>query len=244
MTLSTQTTQDPPNQPEQGASTVVDQTALQIADMLDIDLSSVANAEQGTELAVNAVYDLVMKLHELSGNADQEGEEVDPNAAPEEGEEVDPNAAPEEGEVDPNAAPEEGEEEEEEFPPKKKKQAIAASFSPLMLSMAKENFSLKLDHLAETGCIQPHIVKEIKKQCLTDEAIGLALSNDQGPAPMFSFDDMVKLFSANGPTISFVEKTGHQSAINLPQGVKLELSEAEQKSAATNPLVADAESRK
>ena len=244
---------------EQGQeeNTVVDQTALQIADMLDIDLSTVATAEEGTQLVTNAITDLIYKLNELNQGGQPEG---DPNAEQQEEEpEVDEDGNPieqqeEEPEVDEDGNPiEQQEEEPEEEEPeeeepqqfkKKKPQGFAASFSPMMLKLARQNYTLQLSALAEKGHLIPAVMRKISKQVVSsDMALSLSLDEESG-GRIFSFDDLVNILEANGPTINFTEKTGHQSSIELPQGIKLELSESEQRDPKYNPMVADAARRK
>ena len=246
----------------QEENTVVDQTALQIADMLDIDLSTVATAEEGTQLVTNAITDLIYKLNELNQGGQQGG---DPNAEQQEEEpEVDEEGNPieqqeEEPEVDEEGNPieqQEGEEPQEEEPEeeeepqqmpmmkKKKPQGFAASFSPMMLKLARQNYTLQLSALAEKGHLIPAVMRKINKQVVSsDMALSLSLDEESG-GRIFSFDDLVNILEANGPTVNFTEKTGHQSSIELPQGIKLELSADEQRDPKYNPMVADAASRR
>lgn len=246
----------------QEENTVVDQTALQIADMLDIDLSTVATAEEGTQLVTNAITDLIYKLNELNQGGQPGG---DPNAEQQEEEpEVDEEGNPieqqeEEPEVDEEGNPieqQEGEEPQEEEPEeeeepqqmpmmkKKKPQGFAASFSPMMLKLARQNYTLQLSALAEKGHLIPAVMRKISKQVVSsDMALSLSLDEESG-GRIFSFDDLVNILEANGPTVNFTEKTGHQSSIELPQGIKLELSADEQRDPKYNPMVADAASRR
>lgn len=260
-------------------NTVVDPTALQIAAMLDINLSEVGTAEQGTAMVAKGVNDLVMKMQELMQQGDES--EVDENGNPIESEEpeVDENGNPieqepevdEEGnpieqegepEVDEDGnpieqEPEEGDDEqeyeddedyedyEESQPVAKKKrpfprQLSLSHISPRMLNMARENRELKIMNLAESGCITPTTARRLQDKWLSDESIGLSLSNEDADD---SFDEMIGVLGENGPVLSFREQTGHQSSIELPQGVKLELSEEELMSAKYNPMLADAARR-
>lgn len=257
---NTEDVQEAQNPQEEEQSHIVDDTAMQIAAMLDIDLSTVGSAEQGTEAVVEGVQDLISKLTELKSmvgsdeemqnDGEMEGEE--PVEDDGEGEEVDPN------EEDTSEVPDEENQDteeddrevtDEELPPKKKKPMQFSNdtpnISPMMLSLARENRVMKIKQLIEcpTPYITPAVAKKMLAKYTTDTALGLALSADsEGDG----FDDFLKLLKENGPVLSLNEKSGAQASIQLAEldhNGGLRLSAEEQISANKNPLVADAEKR-
>ena len=190
----------------------IDPTAAAIAEMLDIDLSGVASGEEASELIVETVGLILDKLQELSGEDDSE-EEDEEHPHPED------------------------EEEPEQIP---QQQQIAASFSPLMLSMAAENRSMKIDALTGNGNISPATATRLKKRWCNENALSLALSSEGEDG--FSFD--METYAKNGKVVQLGERTGAQGNFQLlGSGKELSLSGDEIRDPKRNPLLADAESR-
>lgn len=117
-------------------------------------------------------------------------------------------------------------------PPKK----VAAG----ILSMARDNRTMKLDKLVTDCKITPAVKDELVKQYCSDDSLSLALADDGKPAINDGFDSVLAALAKNEPVISMKEKSGAQTLGTL------ELSEADKasmKGGSESPLVKMAEAR-
>jgi len=116
---------------------------------------------------------------------------------------------------------------EEKKPPAK----IAAGF----IALARESRESKLDAFVTSGHLTPAAREELKKTWCTDGAISLSLS-EEGPQQDAGWESVLATIKANGPVLSFRERTGPQTTARLPGG-GITLSQDE------NPLIKDAKAR-
>lgn len=142
------------------------------------------------------------------------------------------NTIMDDDEEDDDEEDDEEDEEEEEKPKKKKKEkkAISASF----ISMAKDARMTKLDRLVEKHCITPKVRDDLAKEYCSDEALTLALSNDD--AGVDAFDKLIQTLS-NNETVPTEERSHQQSDLQLS-------FETLRKNPEANPMVADAIARR
>ena len=106
---------------------------------------------------------------------------------------------------------------------------IAAGF----LSMARDNRTLKLDALVKAGNITPATRDKLAAQYVTDDALTLSLSSEEGDAD--GFDTMVAALGENDP-VQLAEQSGPQL-----DGEALTLSEVGDPK--KNPMLAEAQAR-
>jgi phage I-like protein len=91
----------------------------------------------------------------------------------------------------------------EKKPEEKPKPAFAAG----LLNIAKDNRSLKLSALVDSGKITPAVSKALMEHFSTEESLTLALSNESG---VDTFDSVVKSLEHNDP-VKLGEQTGSQT---------------------------------
>lgn len=107
---------------------------------------------------------------------------------------------------------------------------IAAS----LVRILKDNRSMKIDNLVNSGKITPAVATGLRKKYLEPAVLSLSLKSDNDDG----FDSTVELFTANEPVASFKSRTGGQAG-----GKPLSLSDP-MKSGDVNPLLKDADARK
>ena len=138
------------------------------------------------------------------------------------------------------AAEEEEEEEEEEEPVAASRGHRAASrghrVDPLLVKLASENRSAKLDALVSAGRITPAVREKLAKQFIGKDNSVIRLSLSMGDDGSH-FDAICSALAANDP-VALVGKTGPQ----VPKAVRL--SREQMTDPKHNPLIADAENRR
>lgn len=103
----------------------------------------------------------------------------------------------------------------------------ASKPSPVVMKLAKENRTIKLNKLVEEGKVTPAVVKSLSELFTTEDALALSLSKEEDD----SFDKLIVALSKNN-VVELTEKTkGQTIALSDPlKGVE-------------NPLIKDAENR-
>lgn len=203
----------------------------QIAQILQLDLSAVATPESRNQLVVQAVEDLVLKLHELTGapesddgmqddgqnpdemQTEQEGGEQEFEGEEDGGEEFegDDTGEPVEedgGEEDPYA------EEEQQAPPRRK--SLAASFAPRVLEAISLSRDQQITNLVAMGKCTPANANKLRQRWCSAESAALVLSMDDDADDGFS--NVIAALDSNGPVMVFGERTGAQSKISILDG--------------------------
>lgn len=107
-------------------------------------------------------------------------------------------------------------------PDDKKIEASAA-----MVQVVKDNRSMKLDKLLETGRVTKAVRDKLEEKFLSDEAIKASCSSPDG------FEDAFAMLMANEPVMSFKQRTGPQDPVRLSNPMDEK----------QNPLLADAKRR-
>jgi len=239
----------------------------QIAQILQLDLSGATNPDQQGQMAVKAVQELVLKLHELSGMPESddemqagEGEELgdqdqdveDEYASDDEGD-VPDEESDEESEDDPEMEESEDdfEDEDSDEPPqpparmrRRRSMPLSLDYSePVnrrLLQQVKGTRKQRILALSAQGLLTPFEAGQwIHKYC-TNKSCGLALSHDNDP-----FDDAVALLTSSGRQMVFGEQSGPQNDIGVlgGDGKLLSLSADEIASPQKNALLRDADKR-
>lgn len=258
-----QPSQQPANQLQQqstgiNADVPMGDPITTIAQMLQLNLTSVSNPEQQSQMVVQAVEALVLKLHELTGQPTgedvQQGEDEefdDPNA-----QEVDEYQEGQEGQDDPNNPQEEPEdddpEQQQQVPPRR---AIAASLdtdfvpasqiSGQAVRLATTGRKAQILQLAKEGYVTPIAMQKLIQRFCSPSAIDLSLSLDENDVD--SFDEEVEFIQANGKVVNFGEQSSHQSQLSrMKHNGQLTDFELTNDELITdeNPLVASANARK
>lgn len=243
----------------------VDQTASSIAEILGLDLSNCNNTDQGTQIVVDAIYqlieqfqqcaqdcndlqqqvqDLESQLEEANQPEPGEEDEVDPTAPvtptddPQEQTTIDPNLADQQN---PKARPPQAANRKNGFPSAKKKtitasHSIETSFSPTVQKMVAENRLLKIDALAKEGFINGAVASQLIHTYTSPEQIALSLSSDSSGNDS-QFDLILSAFQKNGKVIDYTES----KFLDL---LEVGQSPSGQAQKSFNPMVEDAEQRK
>lgn len=109
----------------------------------------------------------------------------------------------------------------------KEEKVEASKPSPVVMKLAKENRTIKLNKLVEEGKVTPAVVKSLSELFTTEDALALSLSKEEDD----SFDKLIVALSKNN-VVELTEKTkGQTIALSDPlKGVE-------------NPLIKDAENR-
>ena len=223
-----------------------------IAQMLGLDLTNAVSQDQQGQIVVQAVEQLVLKLHELTGAPDDDGQQVDDQ---DNDQFADDETGNPDGPTD-DEQTEEGQDEETEAPqeqppspqPNQKKKGFAAAFdtapSKKALSLAADGRKMKIQHLAIQGYITPIIAKELTLEYCSVGAVSLALSLDSDTPD--DFDRVCNVLQRNGKVVRFGEVSGAQtelSYMNASDGKLYSLSQDELQDEKKNPLLANAVSR-
>ena len=222
-----------------------------IAQMLGLDLTNAISQDQQGQIVVQAVEQLVLKLHELSGIPDSADQ---PNDEQPDEEFAEDETGESDGPMD-DEQNEEGEEEEEQAPqdypaakPPQKKKGFSAAFdtapSKKALSLAADGRRMKLQQLAIQGYITPVVAKELTQEYCSVGALSLALSLDSDT--LDDFDKVCNVLQRNGKVVRFGEVSGAQTELSFmsaADGKLYELSQAELQDEKKNPLLANAVSR-
>jgi len=225
----------------------------QLAQILQLDLSAATNPDAKNQLVVSAVEGLVLKLHELSGIPEDDGQGEQPMQGgegeyPEDGGDQEFEGDDEEQFADEGDGEEfndEGDDdepvEEEQAPPPKRK-SVAASFPQRIVNALILSREQQLTQLCAQGKITPAVLTELKSQYCTPQNAGLVLSMDDD-AGDDGFDRLVATFNANAPVVVFGEKSGLQAQLSVlgASGEPLVLSA--DASVNQNPLHRSAERR-
>lgn len=226
---------------------MADPTAQAIAQMFDIDLTSVPTDEAASALAIQAVSSLVTSYGELRQQLPEDDTEDD-----DELNDVDDDESPDE--VNEDGSTDEGDDvEDDDVEPvneqRNKKSAnvpqgkpIAASFPDSLVKGLARGRIAEINGLLGNGNITPATAKKLIKKFATNESIGLSLSMDGDDG----FETAVSLLQDNGPVISFAEISGNQSrfsSLGHNDGLVCDLEGEDIKDTNKNPLLADAASR-
>jgi len=230
-----------------------------IAQMLKLNLSVAASPEQRNQVVISAVEGLVNKLHELSGMPESDdqmsgedqmyddgsGDDGEEESDDEEYEDEDEDDGSDDEEYEDDGSDDEeyeDENEEEEEPPRN---GFAASHdiatNGKALQALQKYRTGTISNLVQSGHLIPASAEKMVRKYVSTESLGLSLSMDTDQPD--DFDEQVEMLLANGPVISYQEKTSSQTGLQRmsEQGL-LELSAADLQTN-KNPMVAEAERR-
>lgn len=230
----------------------------QLAQILQLDLSAATNPDAKNQLVVSAVEELVLKLHELSGIPEDDGQGEQPMQGgegeyPEDGGDQEFEGDDEEQFADEGDGEEFNDEEpideevddepvEREQAPPPKRKSVAASFPQRIVNALILSREQQLTQLCKQGKFTPAVLVDLKAQYCTPQNAGLVLSMDDD-AGDDGFDRLVAIFNANAPVVVFGEKSGLQTQLSVLDGEGQPLALSADPSVNQNPLHRSAERR-
>lgn len=220
-----------------------------IAQMLCLDLSSAANPIQQGQMVVAAVEQLVMQLHQLTGEPQQDDMGGDPSQQDDGGafDDIgDPNADPSQeqddpSQDDPSQDDPQQQDDKPQFPPKRKAAVAASHEMERALEMSQSARVSEIRSLVQEGYLSPVVGKRWIDKYASIDALSLALSQD---ADEDDYEWQRESVIANGRVLSFGEQSGPQTELSVLEanGNAIQLS-ADEIVTTKNPLIASAAAR-